>query len=88
MKVLGLGWDPDGDCFVFEGVSVPVGLILTKRVVLSLIARLFDPLGFLNPFVMGLKCMFQDLWRLGLDWDAEIPEEANKKTLSWIEDLE
>lgn len=70
LKVLGLRWNPDEDSFLFEGVALEQGLIVTKRVVLSLVARLFDPLGFLNPFVIKLKCLFQDLWRLGVEWDV------------------
>jgi len=87
VKVLGLGWDPNTDSFVFEGVNLGGGLIVTKRVVLSLIARLFDPLGFLGPFIIGLKCLFQQLWKLGLDWDQEVPPEYGQRVHQWIEGL-
>ena len=87
VKVLGLGWDPVEDSFVFAGVNLESGLVITKRVVLSLIARLFDPLGFLTPFIIGMKCLFQRLWKLGLDWDQEIPTEFGRRVTEWIEDL-
>lgn len=87
LKVLGLRWNPEDDCFLFDGLALEKGLVITKRVVLSLIARLYDPLGFLTPFVIKLKCLFQDLWRLGIEWDTEVPEEFSRQAVSWVEDL-
>ena len=87
LKVLGLRWSAEEDCFLFDGLVLEAGLVITKRVVLSLIARLFDPLGFLTPFIIKLKCLFQDLWRLGIEWDVEVPEELSRQVVSWIEDL-
>ncbi len=87
-KVLGMRWIASIDCFVFDGVTVPKDLCITKRVVLSFIARLFDPIGFAMPFVMVAKCLFQDIWRLGLDWDDGVPEGIGKVFTVWIEGLE
>lgn len=57
-KVLGLAWSPQRDTF---GVKVsPVDLsIVTKRTILSNIARIFDPLGWLSPFVIRGKMLMQ-----------------------------
>ena len=88
IKVLGLKWLPQSDCFVFGGVDVPPDLLITKRVVLSFVSRLFDPLGFLNPFMIAAKILFQNLWKLGLQWDVPIPEELQQMFLSWIADLQ
>ena len=87
LKVLGLKWLPSEDCFAFEGIPVDQNLVITKRVVLSLIARLFDSMGMITPFSISLKSLFQDLWKLGLDWDTEVPEEYRVKVQGWIEDL-
>ena len=87
VKVLGLGWQSREDCFTFNGFEVDSTLRLTKRVVLSVIARLFDPLGFLNPFTIGLKCVFQDLWRQGTGWDEEIPEAIAEQVQLWLDGL-
>ncbi len=87
-KVLGMEWSPEEDSFTFDGVSLDPGLVITKRVVLSLISRLFDPMGFLVPFVINLKCLFQDLWKQGLEWDVEVRAEHSALVLTWIQDLE
>ena len=66
LKVLGLRWSAQLDSFPFECVSIPDGLIVAKRVVLSFIARLFDPLGFVTQLIMLAKCIFQESWKQGL----------------------
>ena len=88
MKVLGLRWEPDADCFLFESCKLDLGLIITKRVVLSLVARVFDPLGFLTPLIIKLKCLFQDIRRFGLNWDEEVSDDTCQQVLKWIEDVE
>ena len=88
IKVLGMKWLPQSDCFVFGGVDVPQDLMITKRVVLSLVSRLFDPLGFLNPFQVTAKILFQDLWKLSVDWDDPIPDELQLAFSTWITDLQ
>ena len=88
VKVLGLQWHAKEDCFIFEGLELDSSLRVTKRLVLSLIARLFDPLGLLNPFTIGLKCLFQDLWRSGQTWDQEVPDSIEEKVKVWVEGLE
>ena len=76
VKILGMKWLPHNNSFSFDGVGVPSESLTTKRLVLSCIARLFDPLGLLNPFTMVVKILFQKLWRISLDWDEKIPLPA------------
>ncbi|GFW46394.1 integrase catalytic domain-containing protein [Trichonephila clavipes] len=38
---------------------------------LPIIARIFDPMGFVSPSTIILKIILQDLWKAGLDWDDE-----------------
>lgn len=86
-KILGVKWTSDEDVFSFDGIEIPTGITTTKRVVLSFIARLFDPLGFLAPFIMIAKCLFQELWQLGLHWDDEVPEELHAQFCHWLEGI-
>ncbi|GFW77848.1 integrase catalytic domain-containing protein [Trichonephila clavipes] len=68
VKTLGISWKPFEDCFVFK-VSVSAKHIYTKREVLSVIAKLYDPLRFLGPVIAKAKVFLQQLWQCKLDWD-------------------
>ena len=73
-SVLGLKWNNSLDTFTFSGIKIVCSeLVVTKRIVLSCIARIFDPLGLISPFVMFCKILFQEIWLLGLNWDEELP---------------
>ena len=87
-KVLSMRWMVSQDCFTFDGVVVPDNLCVTKRVVLSFMSRLFDPLGFLVPFVMTAKCLFQELWRLGVAWDEVVSVDIQERFAMWIKGLD
>ncbi|GBM85144.1 hypothetical protein AVEN_85619-1, partial [Araneus ventricosus] len=55
---------------------------VTKRLVLSTIARVFDPLGILGPVVTKAKIFLQRLWLLNLKWDDPLPA---KEADEWIQ---
>ena len=61
VKVLGLGWDTDNDQLYFdlsEVIKYSRNLPPTKRSLLRLSTKNFDPLGFLSPFIIQLKFCF------------------------------
>ncbi|GFW89609.1 integrase catalytic domain-containing protein [Trichonephila clavipes] len=92
VKTLGISWKPFEDCFVFK-VSVSAKHIYTKSEVLSVIAKLYDPLGFLGPVIAKAKVFLQQLWQCKLDWDDVLPNSiANEwrefvTTLKCIEEV-
>ncbi|GFX38365.1 integrase catalytic domain-containing protein [Trichonephila clavipes] len=61
--------------------------------VLSVIAKLYDPLGFLGPVIAKAKVFLQQLWQCKLDWDDVLPNSiANEwrefvTTLKCIEEV-
>ncbi|XP_050547994.1 uncharacterized protein LOC126909605 [Daktulosphaira vitifoliae] len=75
-KVLGLQWHDAGDYFYYVPRIESV-LVTTKRGVLSLIARLFDPLGLLSPCIMLAKSIMQRTWQLSLGWDEKLPDDIS-----------
>ena len=87
VKVLGISWDPEKDQFTFKTAELPSPVKCTKRVVLSLIARVFDPLGFVLPVTVSARFLFQDVWRLGLEWDEELPETLQSVFSMWLQSL-
>ncbi|XP_077282625.1 uncharacterized protein LOC143908736 [Temnothorax americanus] len=73
LKVLGLRWYPQTDNFGFQ--VHPLDRDCTKRTILSELARIFDPLGFLTPLTFAAKRLIQQLWVLKLEWDDRPPSE-------------
>jgi hypothetical protein len=59
-----------------------IPLILTKRMVLSLVNGIYDPLGLSAPFVVQAKMLLRKLSKLEkMDWDDPIPEDLRD---DWI----
>ena len=66
-------WDPTNDQFLFVAASsLEESKPITKRVVFSKIAQLFDPLGFLSPVIVLAKQIMQKTWAAQIDWDSEL----------------
>ncbi|XP_055943575.1 uncharacterized protein LOC129974831 [Argiope bruennichi] len=86
LKVLGLVWDLKEDCLGVDVVPLLNSLESvrnTKRSVLSVVARVFDPLGFISPFVVRVKKLVQEIWERGIDWDSELPDDLRNKWERW-----
>ncbi|GFY78889.1 integrase catalytic domain-containing protein [Trichonephila inaurata madagascariensis] len=60
----------------------------SKRFILSVVGRIFDPIGILGPFVIKLKCLLQELWILGVEWDSELPPKLRRKWQQWSSEAE
>lgn len=86
-RVLGVQWDKELDCLVFDGLLLNAECSPTKRGVLSVIARMFDPLGLLSPFIMGIKILFQDIWKAGYKWDEILPDMFRERLDKWMSGL-
>ncbi|XP_071576355.1 uncharacterized protein [Temnothorax nylanderi] len=92
LNILGISWNPSTDSFQFR-VSLPTTIPQTKRSILSTIAKLFDPLGWVTPAVIQAKIFMQSLWRSKLDWDDELPPslksnwEAIHNNLSYLNNV-
>ena len=90
-KILGINWDNDSDELYFQfndvisyGKSLPV----TKRSLLKLCAKLFDPLGALSPFIVRMKVAFQTLCLEGINWDEGLQGGARFQFYSFLRELE
>lgn len=75
IKTLGLMWDPNTDELVFLTNYISDIEIPTKRQVLSIIARVFDPLGLISPVIVLAKILMQRLWKSKLKWDDKLNNE-------------
>lgn len=81
-KTLGMMWSHAKDSFVYSIANTPHPTI-TKRTILSDIAKIFDPLGLVSPSVMIPKRIIQQLWLHKLGWDQTIPSELATNWLKY-----
>lgn len=66
-RALGIQWDIEYDCFGFStNLKVEPA---THRGILSTVASLYDPLGFVAPFLLKGKRVLQEMCRHGTGWD-------------------
>ncbi|KAJ8876426.1 hypothetical protein PR048_020871 [Dryococelus australis] len=70
---LGLEWHPVSDTYAVSVSPIPQYDKVTKHILLSEIAKVFDPLGWLSPVTIQSKLLLQSLWERQLDWDNPLP---------------
>ena len=90
MKLLGIKWNTELDLFQFdfkEIVDFMKSLPPTKRSVLRLSAKVFDPLGSLGLFVIGTKILFQTFCKNKLDWDTTLKGELLRQWEHLLEEF-
>ena len=85
-KVLGYNYSKEDD-----KLSVVIGdstlQSYTKRGILSILSKVFDPLGVYLPVTVRGKLLMRKLWASGLDWDEEISDELRVETDRLLNDL-
>ena len=59
----------------------------TKRMILSLLASQFDPLGLISCFLAKYKIFLAHLFRKNYDWDVTLDKEDNKKALVLVKEM-
>ena len=68
-KVLGVSWNPPSDTLEFDITNIARSLHElepTKRDIVGVSSRVYDPLGFLSPVVIMLKIFFRNCVSPGL----------------------
>ncbi|XP_035206388.1 uncharacterized protein LOC118181366 [Stegodyphus dumicola] len=86
VSAFGVSWKTDKDCFNFK-VKLENESKITKRQVLSTIARIFDPLGLLGPVIAKAKIFLQRLRVLKLNWDDLLPDKEAKEWQRFFSEL-
>ena len=71
-KILGMQWDADNDNLIIDVKDVAAlakRLPPTKRNVISVASKVYDPIGFICPITIQLKLLFQEICEAKGDWD-------------------
>ncbi|XP_038549580.1 uncharacterized protein LOC119883123 [Micropterus salmoides] len=84
-RALGVQWCIETDEFKFRVVVKESPL--TRRGVLSTVASVYDPLGFVAPFILVGKQILQELCREKVGWDEDLPEHILPRWELWLKDL-
>ncbi|XP_068140369.1 uncharacterized protein [Drosophila tropicalis] len=87
IRTLGLYWSPKEDEFRFALHVVPPMSSPTKRTILSAIARLFDPMGWLSPIMITAKILMQQLWKEKIGWDSTLPDTIKREWEKFVKEL-
>ena len=55
----------------------------TKRGILPFLSSVFDPLGVWTPSLLEPKLIIEELWKLKISWDEQIPKELECRWMLW-----
>ena len=82
-KVLAVVWDPVNDCLSFPAAAIDDADVWTKRLLLHVLAYLYDPLGLVTPFALVGKILLQRAWKTGHYWDEPLPRPLQEEVARW-----
>ncbi len=84
-RALGVQWCICTDKFQFR-VRVKEHPF-TRRGVLSTVASIFDPLGFVAPIILKGKQILQRMCQDKVGWDDPLPDDLRPRWEAWLQDL-
>jgi len=88
LKTLGITWSVHDDQIRYTTHPIKIVEKLTKRNILSEIAKIFDPLGLLGPIVFYAKKLMQNVWLSKVHWDESVPQHIYTEWLEFARQLE
>ena len=87
-KTLGVLWSATDDKFFFWYSLQLDGFEFTKRNLLKKTATVYDPLGFLSPYIVRSKFFFMHkAWLEAGTWDDLLPEHHQQEWIKWFQEL-
>ena len=80
-RVLGIPYHPKDDCFA---ISLSLGDPLesespTRRAVVSSVAKIFDPMGFVSPCLLRCKLLIRKSWEPSATWDSVLGSSLSEE---------
>ena len=87
VKTLGLEWNSSQDCFRLTVSEIASLRVVTKRALISDVAKIFDVLGWFAPCVVKMKILLQTLWESKVGWDDPVGDEVEDSWKKWRMEL-
>lgn len=76
VKVLGLRWNTHSDNLCLNPINFIIpSNVVTKRIALQWISKLYDPLGVMAAVLMTGKLFMQEMWKLKFSWDIPFTDD-------------
>ena len=87
-KALGIPWNVAQDmlCIMFIIKDVNPRHV-TRRIILSILAAIYDPMGFAAPLVLEAKLIFQEICGRSCTWDEDVPPDIRSRFTVWLAEL-
>ena len=82
-KTLGLEWNTSMDHFQLTVADLPPLENVTKRLLVSDIAKTFNVLGWFAPSIIKAKILLQRLWEWKVNWDDPVPQPIRDAWFQW-----
>ena len=90
-KVLGLIYDTETDTFIFNFENLTAKTREapdTNRTILGMIAKIYDPLGWITPLTSPLRIFLQKLFQANIQWDETLLGDLAKEWNSLLSQIE
>ena len=89
-KVLGVQWDTVEDKFIIDLTflqSAASSNSFTKRELLQITSRIYDPMGFLSPVMILPKLLFQKICSSKQSWDSPLEADVDLQWKQWLQEI-
>ena len=87
-KQLGYRYDPLKDLFLFDSYDELIKKNdNTMRSVASLLASIYDPIGFICPYILLSRFILKGMFQKKLSWNDSIPKDLLPLWKSWLSEL-
>ena len=84
-KALGVIWNTAEDMFGFD-IKKKVKP-LTRRGILSVLSSIYDPCGFVAPYILTGRKIIQELCQNVSGWDDPLPSKTEQQWSTWLASL-
>lgn len=78
-KVIGVHWNTSSDISHSDLIQLARDLEPSKRNIVRIAGKFYDPLGFVSPIIIPFKVLFQELCQAKIEWDQPLTGKLLKK---------